>query len=154
VRAEVEIYEVNLGWNIIEIILVNLAETVNVTIPTELSKIHKELLVGLPEDTINPCSLALAYLYTIEDMEMGTRIKNKAILFLANLLGLSQARDVIEAIKKCKGIALIGVLGEPRKTIPDIIEKLDIKDYNMKFKEAKCTIEDLEKVTLLRINKL
>ncbi len=152
--VEVKVYEIDLGWSVVEIALVNLVESVDALVVAELSKSRRELLVGLPEGEVNPCSLALAYLYTIEDMEMGSRIRNKAILLLANLLGLSQARDVVEMVRECKTLALIGAPEEPRKAIPEVLSKLGVKDYKVKHETAVCTKEALEKITLSRVTKL
>lgn len=153
-RVEVKVYEMNLGWSTVEVVLVNLAESVDAAMVAELSKTVNELLVGLPEGTGGPCSLALAYLYTIEDLEVGSRIKSRPILFLANLLGLSQVRDVVETVRECKTLALIGAPGGPRGAIVEVLNRLGIKDYDIRYEEAECTVEELERITLSRVHKL
>jgi hypothetical protein len=157
VKAKVKAYKVNLGWSTLEVLLVDLPRKIEATVIANLSREYKEpLTVGLPEEVVNPCSLALAYLYTLEDLDTGTRIRNKAILLLMNLLGLNQAKDVVEAVKDCKTVALIGTRGEPEKVLADVASKLGIKEYYIKPEEANCTLEDenLEKITLSRINML
>jgi ABC-type microcin C transport system duplicated ATPase subunit YejF len=154
VRVEVKVYEVNLGWSTVEVVLVNLAESVDATVVAGLSKTLNELLVGLPEGVGSPCSLALAYLYTLEDLEVGSRIKSKPILLLANLLGLSQVRDVVETVRECKTLALIGAPGGPRGAIVEVLNRLGIKDHDIRYEEAKCSVEELERVTLSRVHKL
>lgn len=157
VRAEAKAYKVSLGWSTLDIVLIGLHEEVDAIVVAELSKNYNEpLIVGLPEGVTSPCSLALAYLYTLEDLEIGSRVKNKAILLLMNLLGLNQVRDVVEVVKNCKTLALIGTHRRLDDILADIADKLGIKEYDIKLNEINCATEDenLEKITLSRISRL
>lgn len=151
---EVRVYKVNVGWVIVEVAIANLDHPVDAGLIAELSKDYEEILVGLPEGSVSPCSLALAYLYTLEDLRSGSRVKSKAILFLMNLLGLKQVRDVVETVRECRVIAVVGEEGAPARVLEDVLTRMGLKQFNRSQSEAKCEVSDLGKVTLSRVDRI
>ncbi len=70
------------------------------------------IVAGLPtslEGARKRCALQTAYLYFVEDRMQGSRVRNDNILFLMNLLGYKQTRDVVEHVRDVDVVAILGV---------------------------------------------
>ncbi|MEB3847133.1 MAG: hypothetical protein GSR74_04070 [Desulfurococcales archaeon] len=63
---------------------------------------EETVIVALPGDPPNPCTIAVVLLHSIEAKARGARIRKLPVLFLMELLGLRQARDVAERIRKAR----------------------------------------------------
>ncbi|MCE4628219.1 MAG: hypothetical protein F7C34_03615 [Desulfurococcales archaeon] len=79
------------------------------------------VVAGLPsryEGLVSMCTAATAYLYTSEDVVSGSRVRNIGLLYLMNLLGKKQLRDVVEELDSI-GLVLVVGLGadEAAKTL-------------------------------------
>jgi len=154
-KSEVRVYRINTGWVTLEVALASLPNPIDAGVIAEISKKLGGSVIGLPWDNVSPCSLALAYLYTLEDIELGSRVKSKPILLLMNLLGLSQVRDVVETVRECKAIAAVGNMGEAQVAVVEALRELDIKEPStVDVGGIECTAEELEKVTLPRVERL
>jgi len=69
------------------------------------------IVAGLPgglSSVVSSCAVQAAYTYTAEDIVFGTRVRNRSLLFLMNLLGYGQVRDVINYINNVKIIIVVG----------------------------------------------
>ncbi|MFN4045846.1 MAG: hypothetical protein ACK4H7_00715, partial [Acidilobaceae archaeon] len=64
-------------------------------------------------------------MYTLEDTQMEPRVRNRAIMFLMNIMGLKQIRDVVEKVEEARVIALIG-LGDITGKLEDTVKTLNI----------------------------
>jgi len=86
------------------------------------------VVAGLPEGAhIDACTAAVAYLHALEARARGSRVKSLPLLFLMELLGYRQVRDVVEAVNtaplslivvvgldaECVEKAIVGLEGEP-----------------------------------------
>ncbi len=112
-------------------------------------------MIGLPGESYDPCSLSLAYLYTLEEAQMESRVRNRAILFLMNLMGLKQVRDVVEKVEEARAIALIG-LGDLTGKLEDVVKTFNIEvgEAHTDFKPAPCEVDSLEHITLARLQRI
>ncbi|MCE4620564.1 MAG: hypothetical protein F7C33_06025 [Desulfurococcales archaeon] len=64
------------------------------------------VIVALPGDPPNPCTIAIVLLHSLEAKARGTRIRKLPVLFLMELLGLRQARDVAKKIREARFIVV------------------------------------------------
>jgi len=86
------------------------------------------VVAGVPEGaSIDACTVAVAYLHALEARARGSRVRSLPLLFLMELLGYRQVRDVVEAVNNsplglivvvgldggCVEEAITGVGGEP-----------------------------------------
>ena len=84
--------------------------------PRELARISSSMqdcestiVVGIPKGvTIDACSIAVAYLHSLEARVRGSRVRSLSLLFLMELLGAPQVRDVVEKVES-EGIGLVAV---------------------------------------------
>lgn len=152
--VEVVVYEADIGWTNIELAVAKLDRVEKANLIAELAKQYEDIVVGLPSDSVNPCSLALAYLYTLEDLKFGSRVRNKAILFLMNLLGLNQVKDVVESVSECRAVAVIGLPNGARATLFNILTRMGITGYSVRVEKPECAVSELVEVTLSRVDKL
>ncbi len=111
-------------------------------------------VVGISEkimSTLTTCKIGLAYLYTIEDDYLGDRIRNREIRFLANLLGLRQARSVVETLNE---VSYVVVVSSNRDNVEKIMNLLQetCNASSMDFQE--CSTNDLYEITRNRIERL
>lgn len=86
---------------------------------------------------------------------MEPRVRNRAIMFLMNIMGLKQIRDVVEKVEEARVIALIG-LGDITGKLEDTVKTLniDIGEARVDFKPAPCNIDSLEHITLARLQRI
>lgn len=69
------------------------------------------VVAGLPyryAKAISRCTAATAYLYTSEDIVGGSRVRNTGLLYLMNLLGKKQLRDVVDELDSIGLILVVG----------------------------------------------
>ncbi|MCE4625302.1 MAG: hypothetical protein F7C35_05505 [Desulfurococcales archaeon] len=70
------------------------------------------IVAGLPRrlgEAVSQCTIQAAYTYVAEDLAGGrSRVKNRDILFLMNLLGVKQVRDVVEKIDSVELVVIVG----------------------------------------------
>jgi|GEM_PF-835351 len=146
---------ISLEWTEVEVLSIELEKPVDVGEVATRVKRERPIIVGLPFKGLDACSLGISYLYTMEDLILGSRVRNKAILFLMNLLGFKQVRDVVDNIKYSHLIIAIGFKGEVRDNIKDILGELGISyEEKIDLEYVKCSIDSLENITVKRIEKL
>jgi len=57
------------------------------------------IVAGLPKDVyVDPCMAGVAYMHSLEAYARGSRVRSLPLLFLMELLGYRQVRDVVEAV--------------------------------------------------------
>ena len=70
------------------------------------------IVAGLPRrlrESVSHCTIQAAYTYVAEDLVgRRSRVKNSDILFLMNLLGVKQVRDVVEKIDSVEIVIIAG----------------------------------------------
>ncbi|MCX8195469.1 MAG: hypothetical protein N3F67_00055 [Acidilobaceae archaeon] len=110
------------------------------------------LMAGLPR-SVSPCAAALAYLYVLEDLQMGARVKNRSILFVMNLLGLKQIKDVIESVAEFRSIVVVGPERGVSSSLAEISAELGM-ELALSQEPPHCSIEELERITSQRTDRL
>jgi len=78
------------------------------------------IMAGVPKgygEKLTKCTIVAALAYTAEDIVQGSRIRNKSILFLINLLGKKQIKDIINEINNIYYIIIINKYIEKIKEI-------------------------------------
>jgi hypothetical protein len=111
------------------------------------------LVVGVPgrfQARLTLCTVEAAYIYTAEDITSGSRIKNRAILYLMNLLGLKQARDVVEAVDTVDYIIIIGT--EPGK-MDEAARYVSRRCGAVSWEPPHCNIEELAEMAVARLER-
>ncbi len=122
-----------------------------------LSRIDRDLntfVVGISKkmmSTLTTCKIGLAYLYTIEDDYLGDRIRNREIRFLANLLGLRQARSVVEALNEVSYVVVVSSNQDNVEKIMNLLQET-CNASSIDFQE--CSTNDLYEITRNRIERL
>ena len=82
--------------------------------PRELARIASSIqdcgstiVAGIPKGvTVDACMVAVAYLHSLEARARGSRVRSLSLLFLMELLGAPQVRDVVEKVES-EGIGLV-----------------------------------------------
>jgi hypothetical protein len=119
-----------------------------------VNRIEGALVVGLPErfyTRLSLCALKAAFLYTAEDLVIGTRIRNKAILFLMNLLGLRQARDVVEAVDTVFFVVVIAFDEDLAERTSKFLER---SCGALEIKPPECNVNVLADMAAARLSRI
>ncbi|MEN2999272.1 MAG: hypothetical protein ABDH61_01670 [Acidilobaceae archaeon] len=124
-------------------------------LPARPLRSSKELVLvaGLPLE-VDPCSAALAYLYVAEDVLMGTRVRNRSLLFAMNVLGLKQARDVTEGVAEFRSIVVAGPEGEASGALEEVRQQVGADLISIEPDRLSCSQEELERITKGRVERL
>ncbi len=111
------------------------------------------IIVGIPSrlsQNLTICSIALAYMYTMEDQILNDRIKNHNLRFIANLLGARQVADVIQEIDRVEKVIIVGPAEQVKRVSLSIAKTCGGEVETLE----ECSEDSLWSITSKRIEKL
>lgn len=116
-------------------------------------RIPPEVLAGfLDRGKLHPCRAALAYVYVQEDKEIGVvRARDDNMHFLLYMTGVRQIRDAVKAAEPYEGVALAS---HSREGVEEALRRLGVRGRVSWRPGPPCVEDELEAVTLQRLNLL
>ncbi|MCS7107265.1 MAG: hypothetical protein NZ902_04080 [Acidilobaceae archaeon] len=117
------------------------------------SSMDHVLIAGLPRE-VDPCSAILAYMYVTEDVLLGTKVKNKSLLFAMNILGLKQTKEVVEGVTEFLSVVVAGPEGKASEALEEVRQQLGADFIDVRYDSFSCSPEELERITRERVERL
>jgi len=156
---EARIYPINLGWSEYKIGIIRVID--GILQPVQVAAINESLgdkgiVAGCPSH-VDPCQALLSLLYMLEDEASGsTRIRNRAIRWIAAIQGYRQAREVIEFVREVREILVVGLKADTEILVNEVLGLLGVKRETPISVEPlyTCDPASLAEVTLKRINNI
>ena len=144
-----------MGWARINVGIAELREPLPAEVIAGASKeLEGAVLLGL-DRPYNPCSIALSYIYSLEDDVVEGRVRRRPISVLLNLTGGRQVRDVVDRIRECKFIAAVWEEESIPGDLVDALERLGVELSNSEPEGTPvCDPGDLQRVTASRVERL
>ncbi len=106
----------------------------------------------LPAGKLNLCRAALAYVYVLEDKELGTvRVRDDNIHFLLYMAKERQARDAVRAAEPYEAVILAS---RDKELVEEALHSLGLSGEFLWESNGHCSPSDLEDVTLHRLRLL
>jgi len=125
----------------------------------EVKQIAEKIPLGviaafLPANRLNLCKAALAYVYVLEDRELGTvRVRDDNVHFLLYMTEERQARDAVTAAEPYEAVVLAS---RDKELVEEALHSLSLGlsgGLSWEF-DGRCSPSDLEGVTLHRLRLL
>ncbi|MEB3780591.1 MAG: hypothetical protein GSR85_10260 [Desulfurococcales archaeon] len=159
-RERINTVELDVGWDKIVMHIINLNKPANPAIIADIDKQYRDCTaIGITKE-ISPCRIALALLYTQEDLSTKrARVRNQTILLLMNIYGFRQIKDLLDKIKMIDKIVMINCAPHIIDHITSMLKDLGYLDLNISIKDAevvplKCRSQDLFILTSNRLKML
>jgi hypothetical protein len=116
------------------------------TIPSEV------LAAFLSTARLSLCKAALAYVYVLEDRELGTvRVRDDNIHFLLYMTGERQVRDAVQAAEPYEAVVLAS---QVKELVEEALYNLGFTGKPRWRADARCMPSEIEEVTLHRLRLL
>ena len=149
------LYLIDVGWGVESIgVIEGLGGKLR---PEDVARLYREfgdkgIVAGFPGN-VDPCQAILAALYVLEDEKMGnTRIKNRALRWVATMIGARQARDAVDFVKYVESVVVVGLSVDTETLVSRLLESLGYKGGRLEPAPYSCSSESLAGVTMKRVN--
>ncbi len=152
--AKAYIYSIDLGWELRRIGIIEGVE--DRLLPEDVAYVYKRfsdkgIIAGYP-GRVDPCQAVLALIYSLEDEETGnTHIRNRALRWIATLIGARQARDAVNFIRNVESVLVAGLSVDTETLISDVLRSMGYKTKLYGPVRYDCSPDSLVKITMKRI---